>query len=169
MEEVVIVDGYNVIGTSPELAALKVESMEEARARLLQWLGEYGAYTGRTVIAVFDGRCAPERRGPDRVNGVEVYFTGDDQTADQWIERVVRERVGNRNARIFVATSDELEQSLSFGWGGLRISSREFLDELFKVRAEISRRVRTQESGRAPMRERVRDDIAKIFERWRRS
>ncbi|MDI3258093.1 MAG: NYN domain-containing protein [Kyrpidia sp.] len=169
MEDYVIVDGYNVIGASQELAEMKGVSMEEARGRLLEWLGEYQAYTGKKVIAVFDGRCGPDGRTSGRVHGVDVYFTREKETADQWIERVVRERVEDRDVRIYVATSDELEQRLSFGWGGLRISAREFLEEIRKVREEVSRRVRNQGHGKAPVGERLSENVAEIFEKWRRS
>ena len=45
MKEVLLVDGYNMIGAWPDLSQLKESNqMEEARDRLLQRLSNYSAY-----------------------------------------------------------------------------------------------------------------------------
>ncbi|MBX6396123.1 MAG: NYN domain-containing protein [Alicyclobacillaceae bacterium] len=168
MKEYVIVDAYNVIGASRELTRLKEVSLEEARHQLVEWLADYQAYTGKRVIVVFDGRFARDVPGCDVLRGVEICFTHANETADEWIERVVRERVRDQEARVYVATSDELEQRIVFGWGGLRLPAREFLHELAQVRHQVSRRLREQEKGRTPVGERLSVHIAEILEKWRR-
>lgn len=57
--DVLLVDGYNMIGGWPELAALSLNGMQEARDRLLDMLADYQAFTGRRVIAVFDAYRVP--------------------------------------------------------------------------------------------------------------
>ncbi|MDI3328253.1 MAG: NYN domain-containing protein [Alicyclobacillaceae bacterium] len=169
MEEYVIVDAYNVIGASEELARLRDANLEEVRNRLLDWLAEYQAYVGRRVVVVFDGQTSDSPEQALAVRGVEVRFTRDRESADEWIERAVRERLRQGNVRLYVVTSDELEQRIAFGWGALRVPAREFLQELARVREEISRRVENIPQNRTPVEERLEKNIAEIFEKWRRN
>lgn len=51
--QIMIVDGYNVIGNWPELAKLKAEDhFDVARDRLLDVLAEYRSYEDRQIIVV---------------------------------------------------------------------------------------------------------------------
>ena len=55
---------------------------------------------------------------------IKVVFTAENETADHYIERyLIRE--DKRKRDIFVATNDALEQTIIFGRGGARLSSRE--------------------------------------------
>ncbi|MBR3379616.1 MAG: ribosome-dependent mRNA decay endonuclease Rae1/YacP, partial [Bacillus sp. (in: Bacteria)] len=47
--DILLVDGYNMIGAWPQLQHLKENSFEEARDVLIQHLAEYQAYTGYRV------------------------------------------------------------------------------------------------------------------------
>lgn len=53
-QNVLIVDGYNIIGAWAELRQLKDRQLEEARDLLIERMAEYKAYTGWRVIVVFD-------------------------------------------------------------------------------------------------------------------
>ena len=60
MKEVLLVDGYNMIGAWPDLSQLKESNqMEEARDRLLQRLSNYSAYQGLTTWVIFDAMFVP--------------------------------------------------------------------------------------------------------------
>ena len=50
--DVLLVDGYNMIGDWPELSRLAESGLEEARNRLLFRLADYQAFSGRKVIVV---------------------------------------------------------------------------------------------------------------------
>ncbi len=52
--DILLVDGYNMIGAWPQLKDLKENSFEEARDLLIQKMAEYQSYTGFRVIVVFD-------------------------------------------------------------------------------------------------------------------
>ncbi len=52
--DILLVDGYNMIGAWPRLKDLKANSFEEARDVLIQKMAEYQSYTGNRVIVVFD-------------------------------------------------------------------------------------------------------------------
>lgn len=56
MEQILLVDGYNVIGAWPELSFLKDRDLEAARDKLVEWMAEYQSYTGYRVVVVFDAQ-----------------------------------------------------------------------------------------------------------------
>ncbi|CAM5202751.1 NYN domain-containing protein OS=Ureibacillus acetophenoni OX=614649 GN=SAMN05877842_10592 PE=4 SV=1 [Ureibacillus acetophenoni] len=54
MQTILLVDGYNMIGSWKELRPLRDSDFEEARNRLIQLMAEYKAAMGWRVIVVFD-------------------------------------------------------------------------------------------------------------------
>lgn len=57
-EDILIVDGYNVIFAWPELKKISKSSLEHARSRIKHMLQNYGKHKGYRVILVFDGKYA---------------------------------------------------------------------------------------------------------------
>lgn len=136
--DVLLVDGYNMIGGWPELVALSQIGMQEARDRLMDLLADYQAFSGRRVIAVFDAYRVPGL-GRSFVQGkVQVYFTKEKETADECIERLVGE-YSNRRKQIYVATSDFIEQHIIFAQGALRISARELHLEIEENQKQVKK------------------------------
>ena len=75
-KQLLIVDGYNIIGAWPELRALKdQERMDEARDLLISKMAEYQSYTGMKVIIVFDAYNVPGSGRMVEDYQVEIYFT----------------------------------------------------------------------------------------------
>ena len=72
--EYLIIDGYNVIGGWPELAAIMKHSPEDARHLLLEALREYQSYTGQHIILVSMPIAAKGQKKPNisRTRG-QVY------------------------------------------------------------------------------------------------
>ena len=59
-KQLLIVDGYNMIGAWPELVQLKKqERLEDARELLLSRLSNYAKYEGLEIIVVFDAQLVP--------------------------------------------------------------------------------------------------------------
>ena len=59
-KNILIVDGYNIIGAWPELIGLRdEEDLEAARDRLIEKMAEFQSYTGYRVIVVFDAHMCP--------------------------------------------------------------------------------------------------------------
>ncbi len=59
-KNLLIVDGYNMIGAWPELVVLKNQDrMEEAREDLLTRLSNMAKYEGLEIIVVFDAQFVP--------------------------------------------------------------------------------------------------------------
>ena len=57
--DILLVDGYNIIGAWKELRALKTDKLIDARDRLIEMMAEYKAYSGWKVIVVFDAHLVP--------------------------------------------------------------------------------------------------------------
>lgn len=168
MEEHLIVDGYNMIGAWPRLSELKALSLPTAREQLIATLSEYAVFTGKRVILVFDAYQVKGGQTVETYPNCTVVFTQAGETADQYIEKLVGQLKASGVERLFVATSDDVEQRIAFGRGALRLSARELLDSVRRARAQVSTDVRNRRSGRLAMRHRLTRDIRQQLEAWRR-
>ena len=140
--ERVIVDGYNVIFAWDELRALADSGhIDAARERLMDALSNYAAFTRREVVAVFDGYRVPGGQGEkfDR-SGLHVVFTRQGETADAYMEKLADE-IG-KNDSVRVVTSDALIQLTALRAGVLRMSAREFRQELAQVAQQLEAAIR---------------------------
>ncbi|MGC5777005.1 NYN domain-containing protein [Paenibacillus pabuli] len=167
--DVLLVDGYNMIGDWPELSRLAVSGLEEARNRLLSRLADYQAFSGLRVIVVFDAYLVPGLGKSFTQSKVQIFFTKEKETADECIERLVRE-LSTRRRQIYVATSDMVEQHVIFGQGALRISARELLIEVEQNEKELKKRLAEDQAKttRNTLGGKLSPDVLKQFERWRR-
>ena len=140
--ERVIVDGYNVIFAWDELRALADSGhIDAARERLMDALSNYAAFTRREVVVVFDGYRVPGGQGEkfDR-SGLHVVFTRQGETADAYMEKLADE-IG-KNDSVRVVTSDALIQLTALRAGVLRMSAREFRQELAQVAQQLEAAIR---------------------------
>lgn len=167
-EDVLLVDGYNMIGAWPELAVLKRDKLEDARDRLLDMLSDYQSYAGLTVIVVFDAFRVPGLGAEYRHRRLRVVFTREGETADECIERLVGQWISVRR-HLYVATSDQVEQHVSFGRGALRLSARELRLEVKQSRSDIEVAIRQDPSPKRNLLGNVlSDDIQRRLEQMRR-
>ncbi|MED1954839.1 NYN domain-containing protein [Brevibacillus centrosporus] len=167
-KQLLIVDGYNIIGAWPDLRALKDQDrMDEARDLLVSKMAEYQSFTGMKVIIVFDAYNVPGIGRQIEDYKVEIYFTKKKETADEKIEQLVSE-FQQKNRQIYVATSDYTSQRVIFGQGALRKSARELLLDMEVAGKEIKQQVDQTKEERFSKRILLDDEIAKIFEKWRR-
>ena len=135
MKEYLIVDGYNIIGAWPELQALKEENLEYARARLIEILSAHAALSKRIVILVFDAYQVKKNSGSrEMIQGIEVIYTKETVTADMAIERLTAQIP--KHQKVFVATSDRLQQETIWGKGAFRISAMELKREVEQAEKE---------------------------------
>ncbi len=169
MDEFLIVDGYNIIGAWPELRTLKEkDKLAEARDALIHWLDEYQAYSGREVILVFDAHQVPGMGKKYSNNRITIYYTKENETADELIERLVKE-LYIRRRQIYVATSDYTEQRVIFGQGALRISARELAIEKETIEKKIETKVtKNNKKLKSNIFSSLDDEMIKFFENWRR-
>ncbi len=132
--DILIVDAYNMIGNWPDLNHLKLTNrLEEARDRLLDMLSEYRKYQQIQIIVVFDAMFVPGISKRYTKYGLDVVWTGQDQTADAYIEALAKEKQ-TRFTHVTVATSDQAEQWMIFSEGALRIPAGELLRDIQRTK-----------------------------------
>ncbi|MEH7108924.1 MULTISPECIES: NYN domain-containing protein [Bacillaceae] len=165
--DILLVDGYNIIGAWPELRVLKDKDLPAARDRLIEKMAEYQAYSGFRVIIVFDAHYVKGTEKKYQNHKVEVIFTKENETADERIEKMAIS-LNNRMTQIHVATSDFTEQWTIFGQGALRMSARELLVEMNSIEKGIEKKVKKIQGKKPATKIPISDEMAEIFEKWRR-
>ena len=137
--EYLLVDGYNIIFAWPDLQELARRSLEDARKSLTDILCNYHGFHPCELILVFDAyRVRGSRGGQEETGGIHVVYTKEAETADNYIEKTIRQLAGRRDRLVRVATSDGLEQVIILGGGAVRVSAREFRAEVEAARVEIA-------------------------------
>ncbi|OME75684.1 RNA-binding protein [Paenibacillus sp. FSL A5-0031] len=146
-DDILLVDGYNIIGAWPVLEKLKEHDLEEARDKLLDLMADYQGFTGMKVYVVFDAHQVPGLGATYRHHRLTIVYTKEKETADECIERLCSELVLRRR-NIYVATSDLVEQHVAFGKGALRVSARELLIDIGQNRKNIEQTLREEQPGK---------------------
>lgn len=131
-----IVDGYNVIFAWEDLAKTAETELEAARVQLMDILAGYSAFTKTKVVLVFDAYKVEGNPGKQfDYNKINVVYTKENETGDLFIEKLVG-KIG-KNEKVTVVTSDGLIQLSALRSGVLRMSAREFENEVNLVSSEI--------------------------------
>lgn len=167
-KEYLFVDGYNIINSWSNLRELSSLNLEVAREELIETMAEYQHYSGIKVIVVFDAHMVKGNTGKkESVKGVEVVYTKENETADQYIEKTL-DSIG-RIKRVRVATSDWMEQQIVLGRGGTRISARELEVEIFNQRNLLMKKKNKEKDKTDLFIGRLDEEILKKLNKWRKS
>ena len=136
-EEYLLVDGYNIIFAWKELSELAKSDLNGARVRLMDILCNYQAYRKMHLILVFDAYRVKGNPGSvEHYHNIDVVYTKEAETADQYIEKVTHE-MSRRNDQVWVATSDGLEQVIIMGAGAIRVPATELYEEVRAAEEEM--------------------------------
>ena len=131
-----IIDGYNLIFAWELLRKYAEKDISLARDMLIRLTSGYSAYKKCKVIIAFD---AYKRRGgegnEERYGEVTAVYTKENETADSYIEKKVHALANKHTVR--VVTNDLSEQMMVLGSGALRVSAREFAQEMNAFSKEI--------------------------------
>lgn len=149
LQEVLLVDGYNIIFAWEELRSLAEINIQSARDKLMDICCNYQGYCGVVLILVYDAYKVKGNPGSvQKYHNIYVVYTKEAETADQYIEKTVHE-IG-RKRRVTVATSDALEQMIILGDGAVRMSARGFQEAV----EDAGRRIREEhpEGGKLSQR-----------------
>lgn len=149
LQEVLLVDGYNIIFAWEELRSLAEINIQSARDKLTDICCNYQGYCGAVLILVYDAYKVKGNPGSvQKYHNIYVVYTKEAETADQYIEKTVHE-IG-RKRRVTVATSDALEQMIILGDGAVRMSARGFQEAV----EDAGRRMREEhpEGGKLSQR-----------------
>lgn len=170
-ERLLIVDGYNVLGAWPELS--KGKPLADARDALIHRLHDYAGYSGQKIVLVFDAWQSDRLQRTEESSGpLSIVYTRKGETADHYIERLCDEnarRVELGRLELRVATSDNTEQTVVFGRGAVRISSRELIYEMRTTRQTGASYVKPVfKSGRSTVMDHLPEDVRRQLEKLRR-
>jgi uncharacterized protein len=120
-----LVDGYNVIRRSPELAGREAESLEAGRTALCRWLSEAARASGDRFTVVFDGaRAGGATSG---AAGVAVVFSSARETADSVLARMAAQGGA-------VVSNDREVQRAAARAGAIAVAADPFLSRLEAAR-----------------------------------
>ena len=163
--EYLFVDGYNIINSWDNLRELSNLSLEVAREELIHIMAEYQHFTGVKVIIVFDAHMVKGNSGKkETTKGVDVIYTKERETADQYIERVL-DQIG-RIKSVKVATSDWMEQQIVLGRGGIRISARELEAQIKDIKRVLNRKKSTENEKKESLIERLNEETIMKLNKW---
>lgn len=119
----IIVDGYNMIRSSPSLSSREALSMEDGRQALLARLSDYKRIKKWPITVVFDaGGAVGDGSRMENVKNIRVLYSRYGQSADQ----VIRDMAEEKGPQALVVTSDVPLATYVEKQGALVIASREF-------------------------------------------
>lgn len=169
-QRLLFVDGYNVLGQGA--AMLEGKALEDARERLIRELSDYAGYSGQNVTVVFDAwQSDRKQRTIENKGALTIVFTKRGETADHYIERLCDERARDidlERVEVRVATSDMVEQTVILGRGATRISARELLFEVDRMRQTGKQAGRDKAQKKATIMDGLPDGVRDQLERMRR-
>jgi len=121
----ILVDGYSLLHSWPELAPGKPRHSPAAREELIAVLTQYHDACGTPVTVVFDGAGSKRQADePPSTDAVEILFSRVGQTADQMIERAAHRL--KEFGEVLVVTDDSAERGTVSGLGGMTSSCENF-------------------------------------------
>ena len=141
-----IIDGNNLIGSSPDISL----SDPEARKKLVYLLKKYQETRNNNIIIVFDGQPSEGAFIPKGSNKFSVKFPKYGQTADDEIRRIVSKY--NDYKEVVLITSDRELKSFAKTKGAKTVNSIEFYFELKRTyrlngrKEELQKRIHTSVS-----------------------
>ena len=170
-----LVDGYNVIGTWSSLKNTKdTHGLDSARLELVEILINYTALVGYQTEVVFDAHYQNSPAYSENHTGeLSVYYTAFAETADTYIEKVCarchhQAEVGH--SRVIVATSDRTHQLTVLGYGASAISAQRLAGEVDVAMGKLRRKKRTS-NKKSPDRflfNSLDPKAQKVLEQWRK-
>lgn len=168
MGEHLIVDGYNVIFAWSETSdELKKNGLESARNRLINILINHTALTGIETTIVFDAaKTKDSRHEVENTFGLRVIYTIEGETADNLIEKLSKEL--SRLGTVYVATSDWLEQRIILGHGAFRLTPKELLSWVERVKKDASSYYVSGTPVDGYLEKNLNENVRLILEKWRR-
>lgn len=98
--EHLLVDGYNVIKTTPYFQHFERQSLERARNALQSSLNAYVRRTGARVDLYFDGSEAVALPQEQECGAIQIFFSRPPQLADDLIKAAVQRMHGAKRVRV---------------------------------------------------------------------
>jgi predicted RNA-binding protein with PIN domain len=132
----ILVDGYSLLHSWPELAPGKPRFSAEARDELIRVLTLYRDAMGTPITIFFDG-STPARGPRPKASGddIEVLYSAAGQTADQLIERAAHRF--QPYGEVMAVTDDHAERDTVIAMGGTAASCFNFIQMIQSTLVEL--------------------------------
>jgi predicted RNA-binding protein with PIN domain len=163
---VLLVDGYNVIRSTPPYRELADRDLESVRVALVSDVAAFAGDEWEATV-VFDGGNNIHSTGEMHATaGIGVVFSRHGSDADSLIESLAR-TAREQGRTVEVVTSDAQTQWAVFGRGVARRSSAEFASELRADQAEW-REHSPSGSSKSTIEDRIDIAVREKLARWAR-
>jgi len=140
LKDLVIVDGYNFIFNYFSAKKISSSDLLYLREKLISDLVKYKHWSKCDLLVIFDAKSSDNiARNYQKIDDIEVVYSRSGETADTIIEELVCNRQGYR--RIFVVTSDYMQQKVVFKRNVYRKSIREFVLEINRSKRKIREKI----------------------------
>ncbi len=151
-QAILLVDGYNIIGTWQWLKEIRDQNgLEQARYSLLENLVNYVGYKGLKGRVVFDSHYQKTPRTEEKyTKNLFVHYTSYAETADTFIEKYCasfsRKNIDDKS-RIIVATSDQAQRHTVVGYGAEWLSAQCLAKEVKSTKRKETRKYRPRQKN----------------------
>ena len=137
----ILVDGYSLLHSWPELAPGQARHSAAAREELLSILTQYRDIVGTPITVIFDGAGAPPGT-PKTASApeMEILYSKAGQTADQIIERVTHRL--QPYGEVLVVTDDYAERDTVLSLGGLASNCANFIRSIESTLDDLQRELK---------------------------
>src|SRR2546423_9299612 len=134
----ILVDGYSLLHSWPELAPGKARHSAAAREELIGRLTQYHDACGTPITIIFDGASGPVVEFPSTPE-VEILYSRAGQTADRIIERVTH-RLGSYG-EVLVVTNNLAERDTVSSAGAMTSSCMNFIKTIDHAVSDLERQI----------------------------
>ncbi|KAL5786881.1 hypothetical protein ACOSP7_003830 [Xanthoceras sorbifolium] len=143
---VLLVDGYNVCGYWPKLKKHFMGGrLGFARQKLIDEIITFSALREVKVVVVFDAMMSGLPTHKETFASIDIVFTGE-TCADSWIEKEVVALREDGCPKVWVVTSDHMQQHAAHGAGAFVWSSKALVSEIKASHKEVERMFQEQRS-----------------------
>ncbi len=142
----ILVDGYSLLHSWPELARGHARHSTSARDELVNVLRRYSDAVQTPVTIVFDGGGhRGQSQETQSTPQVEILYSRAGQTADQIIERVTHRM--KPYGEVLVVTDDYAERDTVIALGGFASSCESFIQTMRSALHDLEREVQHYNSA----------------------
>ncbi|HTD65891.1 MAG TPA: NYN domain-containing protein [Candidatus Limnocylindria bacterium] len=142
----ILVDGYSLLHSWPELAPGRPRYSASARDELVHMMRLYSDAVQTPITIVFDGGGHRGTKGETQSTPeVEILYSKAGQTADQIIERVTH-RIKDFG-EVLAVTNDHAERDTVIALGGFASSCDSFIETVQRALGDLERAVKHYNSG----------------------
>jgi hypothetical protein len=138
----ILIDGYSLLHSWPELAPGKARYSAAARDELVRVLTLYRDAVQTPITIFFDG-SSPKISGPSQTAStpeMEILFSRSGQTADQMIERAAHRF--QPYGEVLAVTDDIAERDTVVNMGGMASSCWNFIQTVQNTLVELENEIK---------------------------